>query len=540
MDKELNYIYNYIKYIYFNVDELKNHLYVLDLSKRIKNSMPNSNFSDGNLNFYINNFVNQEMNFKNSSSYIKYQSLRSYIYLALDYYRIFYGKKVDNQDVVIREVMKAITDTYSYEDILEGKCESEIEELIDMHINSKFNVSETITRVPLDVAHIRYDGNTVIDDRIYIKKYISDYLKSMTDVFMFSGDLEILASMICADLCKSYIKADDVLAGEYDGKIEAYIKRQAFGIQFTDSFNDVYIEVSKYVMDNHTYMDIGNMEQNIAEEIFSLSKYLVKSGYDGSTIKSEKCSSIMENHLRAACLKANSRVCKDSKLAGKDKNPNKFFLDFRQVLEDIKKPIVVMAAVGIIGACIAVGASQASTSQDINVGTFDTYEYPAIPYTSSEELASAVEHIVEYYPIYESYGRGYGQICLYKVYESIQGSERDKTYAMDIIINLLKARTQYNEDMQQLYNDIKPYQSYMEYVYDRAKGNESKLNQSEYSIAVKHYASQVSNYKELNPFSLLSKDDQNAIKYMMKVYGNYMDDYQNEFNVVASESEMRK
>lgn len=540
MDRELNYIYNYIKYIYFNVDELKDKLYLLDLSRRIRNSMPNSSFSEGNLNFYINNFVNQEMNFKKSSSYAKYQSLKSYIYLSLDYYRIFYGKNVTNQDIVIREVMKAITDTYSYEDILEGKCESQIEELIDMHINSKFNVGETITRIPLDVSHIRYDGNGVIDDRIYIKKYITDYLKSMTDLFEFPGDLEILSSMICSDLCKSHIKSDDVLAGEYNSKIESYIRRQAFGIKFTDSFNDVYIEVSRYVMNNHTYMDIGNMEQNIAKEIFSLSKYLVKSGYDGNSVKSGKCSTIMENHLRLDCLKANSKICKDSKLAGKDKDPNKFFLDLRQILDAIKKPIIVAAALGIIGASVAVGASQIDTFESKNVEIFDTYEYPTIPYTSSEEFAAAVEHIVEYYPIYESYGRGYGQICLYRVYESIHGSERDKTYAMDIMINLLKARTQYDEDMQQLYNDIKPYQSYMEYVYDRAKVNDSKLNQDVYSMAVRHYASQVSNYKELNPFSLLNKDDQNAIKYMMNVYGNYMDDYENEFNVLTSESEMRK
>ena len=540
MDKELNYIYSYIKYIYFNVDELKDQLYLLDLSKRIRSSMPNSSFTEGNLNFYINNFVNQEMNFKNSSSYIKYQSLRSYIYLSIDYYRIFYGKKIENQDVVIREVMKAITDTHSYEDILEGKCESEIEELIDMHINSKFSSIDAVTRIPLDVAHIRYDGNAVIDDRIYIKKYIADYLKSMDDLFEFQGDIEILASMMCNDLCKSYVKADDVLAGEYDRQIDSYIRRQAFGIQFKDSFNDVYIEVSRYVMSNHTYMDIGNMEQNIAEEIFNLSKHLIYAGYDGKSVKSEKCNAVMENHLRLDCLKANSVVCKNLKLAGKDKDPNKFFLDLRQIIDAVKKPIIVAAAVGIIGASAAVGASQVEASDSKNIEIFDTYEYPTIPYTSSEEFTAAVEHIVEYYPIYESYGRGYGQICLYKVYDSIKGSERDKTYAMDIMINLLKARTQYNEDMQQLYNDIKPYQSYMEYVYDRAKENEPKLNQSEYSIAVKHYASQVSNYKELNPFSLLSEDNQDAIRYMMKVYGKYMEDYENEFNVLTSESEMKK
>jgi len=170
---------------------------------------------------------------------------------------------------------------------------------------------------------------------------------------------------------------------------------------------------------------------------------------------------------------------------------------------------------------------------------FDTYDYPDIPYTMSDEFAETLEHIVDYYDEYESYGSGYGQICLYRAYEAIKGSERAKTYAMDIMIGLIKSRSQYNDDMQMIYSDVKPYQSYMEYVYDRI-GDNPKMSDDIYSKAVKTYASQVANYKELNPFSLLNNDEQRAIKNMMSIYGKYIDDLELEFNRLVNSNEREK
>lgn len=540
MEKELNYIYSYIKYIYFNVDELKDERYLLDLSRRIKNSMPNSSFSEGNLNFYISNFVNQDMKYRNSNSYAKYQSLKSYIYLSIDYYRIFYGKRIENQDVVIREVMKSITSTHRYEDILEGKCESEIETLIEIQPDVKFKPTDTIEKVPLDISHIKSNGNSVVDDRTYMSNYILNYLKSMYDLFEFQGDLKVLSDLICRDMCKMHISADEVLTGEYDTQIDSYIRKRAFGIKFTNKFRDVYIEVSRFVMNNHTYMDIGNMEKCIAEEIFKLSRYLIKSGYDKDSIKNGQCDTIMENHMRSDCLRVNSEICKDIKLEGKDKNPNKFFLNSKQLFESIKKPIIVAVALGIIGTSIVFINSSEKISSNNDVGVFDTYDYPSISHTTSEEFAETLEHIIEYYDIYEEYNEGYGQICLYRAYESIKGNEREKTYAMDIMFNLIKSRAKYNEDMQILYNDILPYQSYMEYVYDRINDKTSRLNDDIYAESVRTYASQVANYKELNPFSLLSKEKQNALKNMMSIYGKYIDGLEDKFDKAVNVSERKK
>ena len=137
MEKDLNYIYSYIKYIYFNVDELKDEKFLIDLSRKIKNSIPNSNFSEGNLNFYINNFINQEMRYRSSKSYADYFTLKNYVYYSVEYYRSFYSKKIENPDAVIREVMKSIADRHSMQAVLEGKCEGEIEELIELNIDAK-------------------------------------------------------------------------------------------------------------------------------------------------------------------------------------------------------------------------------------------------------------------------------------------------------------------------------------------------------------------------------------------------------------------
>ena len=331
-------------------------------------------------------------------------------------------------------------------------------------------------------------------------------------------------------MCRRSIKSDDVLAGEYDTDIDFYIRKKEFGIQFTDKFREVYIEVSRFVMNNHTYMDIGNMEQNMAEEIFKLSMDLIKSGYDKNSVQSGQCNTIMENHLRLDCLRANSLVCKNTKLEGK--NPNKFFLDLRQIFENIKKPIILAVALGIVGTAVYYMPHYVSSSVP-ETQVFDTYDYPDIKYTTSEEFAETLEHVVDYYDDYEAHGEGYGQICLYRAFQSVNGNESEKTYAMDIMFAIIKARTKYCEDMQILYNDVLPYQSYMEYVYDSICNN-PKMSDPKYRSAVLSYASQVANYKELKPWSLITKEEQKTIGDMLVLYGRYIDALEEEFNKTIS------
>ena len=47
IERDVKYIYNYIKYVFFSVEEFKNDKYVIDISRKIKNNMPNSDFSSG-------------------------------------------------------------------------------------------------------------------------------------------------------------------------------------------------------------------------------------------------------------------------------------------------------------------------------------------------------------------------------------------------------------------------------------------------------------------------------------------------------------
>ena len=54
-------------------------------------------------------------------------------------------------------------------------------------------------------------------------------------------------------------------------------------------FKEIYNLVYKYVATSETYMNISNETEKIEEEVFRLSRYLMRTGHTKNDINSKKC-----------------------------------------------------------------------------------------------------------------------------------------------------------------------------------------------------------------------------------------------------------
>ena len=59
MDRDLNYIFNYIKYYYASVNEFNNEAFLMNMCNKIRYSMMKSSFSERKLDFYIINYIQE-------------------------------------------------------------------------------------------------------------------------------------------------------------------------------------------------------------------------------------------------------------------------------------------------------------------------------------------------------------------------------------------------------------------------------------------------------------------------------------------------
>lgn len=130
-----NYIYNYIKYYYFSVEEFRDENYLKDISNRIASSMPNSSFKDGKLDFMINNKVGEKLRLKGSDSFRIFEEVKNYIYLYMNYYKIYNNVSIKNYNILLYEITRFIFSSYDYDYIVSGNCDSDIEAMINDYVN---------------------------------------------------------------------------------------------------------------------------------------------------------------------------------------------------------------------------------------------------------------------------------------------------------------------------------------------------------------------------------------------------------------------
>lgn len=517
-EKEISYIYSYIKYTFFSVKEFENEKFLLDMSRRIKNSMPNSVFSSSKYDFVINNFVSKEMKARKSNSYFSYEEIRNHIYLLVEYCRLYSSNSIENTNNLLTEAMKYAVNNFKYDEIASGLVDEKIEDRIMKGFDKKFVPLDSIPNISLNISNISYKDGSVIDDRFFVSEYVYERLNSLSKFFSFKGDLDYLANLITTDLFNMEISYESILNHEYDDLIDSYVRTNKYGIELNQSFIQIESEISNFIQNKNTYMEVGSQYENMSKEIFKLSKYLLEEGYSLEDIRSGKCNSIMENHMRTDCIIANSKECNVKNSA---KNPNKFVSKCRKAINSPRNRAAVLIATAAI-----LGASFVSQKIDTNKSVkayenFDTYEYQT-SYSSDDAFFSNLEHILNNYDNYNGYGEEYGQICLYKAYEAMSVRE---FYGMDVLFSHISARTKYG-DYKSLGEEISGSISYVDYVYNKLLEIDSSFK-DKYERAVNAYNAQVANYRELSPYTVLESKDKTsakALKKMMEDYKKYIED----------------
>lgn len=332
MDSELKYIYNYIKYYYSSVEELDEQL-IMFISTKIRYSILNSSFVNRKLDFYINNFVHQEFRKINSSSYNEFLIIKNHIYLLMSYYRISNGVDISNYNILLYEITRIIANRYSYQDVVAGLYDSLIENMFSCDIKSDF---------------IESDSKDVDVNQDTIKHYAMNYLSNdLNKIFSFAGNISYLVEVITAQLYEIKVDSKNLLNHEYDDLINYFIRKNLFNIKYTKEFKEIYDLVYKFVVSSETYMNISNEKEKIEEEVFRLSRYLMKTGYSKGDINSKKCNDIMENHLRIDSIMVNSRKCNFK--INDNIDPNKIVLNLNSVVLSTKaKPLTFKAVLSIM------------------------------------------------------------------------------------------------------------------------------------------------------------------------------------------------
>lgn len=360
-DKDVNYIYNYIKYYYHSVDEFNDEKYLIDISRRIRNSMINSTFVGGKLDFYINNYISTELRIRNSNSFKSFEIIKNHIYLLMNYYKIYHGVNIENYNVILYEITRIISSKYTSDDVISGNYDSLIEDMINSEIVSDFNPERQKAVIPLNILYLSSKNGEVVDSKDSIRKYIYKFvLRDINKVFEFDGDLNYLIDLITNEVCKQGVDVQKLLARKHDDMINSFIRKNMFGIRYTKLFKEVYSLVSDYVRTNETYIELSNKNEKIDMEIFRLSQYLITLGHTKEDIISGKCSETMDYHLRIDSIMVNSTICdKNEKL-----NPNKFPLYLNNTYSSSKiKPLVV----GAVSAIMTLGTKEDNTESLENI-----------------------------------------------------------------------------------------------------------------------------------------------------------------------------
>lgn len=497
IDSDINYICNYIEYVFFNIEELQNKAYLMSIVRAIKNNMISSDFSSGKFDFYINNFVTQQLRSIKSRSYCKFQDIKNHVYLAINYYKVYHGVNIDDYEHVLCEIMRSICTKYSYTDIISGKCDVEIEKLIEYSYTKK---------------------TEIVNDSEYVYEYVLRFLEKNQEIFKFDDGLNSLAKIICDYLNKIGAKADDVLSYEYDSLIYSIIKDRKFGISYSSDFIKINNAVIKYVLKNNTYIETVDKGKRINEEVFNLSLHLLKYGFSDDDILTGRCDDIMEKHLRMNCIMVNSKICDNNEQ--EKQNPNKFLLSLDKAYTPLKTRALVLAIISVIGIGVKLGFNNAS-SNELSYEIVDEYDYPEIPYGMSNEYVLTLEHIMSQYMENSSINPIYGQICLYKAFKSIDSQPYN---VMDSMLCLIMEKAKYDDSIFALYEDIKDCETYVDYMYKNLCEYKPKEITDDISDAVRVYNSQFANYKELNPYGLLDKKDASQINKLSNIYGKYIDE----------------
>ena len=169
--------------------------------------------------YEYNMFVNKYyMLFKSNVSYEGYTALKDRITQIIDKLLIYDNIKLENPDSTYDFVMYTMLKKYHIEELINGRHDLEIKNMIKYFENKMKKQKET-----------SFELNES-------KKYILNSLKSMSKVFKKGTDLNILANRIYSSLKEQGYTDEEITESECDYVIIELLRGNSLDVQYNDEF----------------------------------------------------------------------------------------------------------------------------------------------------------------------------------------------------------------------------------------------------------------------------------------------------------------
>lgn len=169
--------------------------------------------------YEYNMFVNKYyMLFKSNISYEGYVALKDRITQIIDKLLIYDNEKITDIDKTYDFVMYTILKKYHIEEILNGKHDLEIKNMIKYFENKTKKEQQS-----------NFENNEA-------KKYIFNLLKSIKNVFVPKTDLKVITNRIYTGLTEQGYKDDEITETECDYVIIELLRGNSLDIQYKEDF----------------------------------------------------------------------------------------------------------------------------------------------------------------------------------------------------------------------------------------------------------------------------------------------------------------
>ena len=152
----ITYICNYVLTYYESVKEFSNSDFILSLAKAITDDIPNVDFTTGNYDFYIDNFIYRIMEHRNSVSFSNYINVKNHVFLVVNYYKISNNLKSINMETFTTNTSTNVQ--IEYDGLL-----SEFDDLITRSISTRHNLKSTIRQAFGSLVIKCNDGDWTVD-----------------------------------------------------------------------------------------------------------------------------------------------------------------------------------------------------------------------------------------------------------------------------------------------------------------------------------------------------------------------------------------
>lgn len=393
-----------------------------------------------------------------------------------------------------------------------------------------------------------------------VLKYV-EWLLRRKSRYMFDTSLDIgnLADDIVKKLEIKYGKLYDGIYGElkyteyknvkdsdFSNFINTLIKKKISNskdIKYKNEFLSVKKYVLDYILKSKRYNEIVDYKSFIGDVAIGITDELFESGRSVKDIKNGRFLSFIDNEIRKdiMCRKSCGKV---SLLEGDMTRTSKEMREFKLSTSNFMRNKISRTVVGV-GLGILIFSNTVPgvnffdsieetlfQSENLNMldelKKFDNYKYPKISNADDKSFIETYSHLVHIFPEYAKYNKNvtdnYEQICLYRAYKSIDGTNPS---IIDNILNIMRSNYQKTGDIDSewLLSSNASFvdssrMSYPVYVYIMLY--EGGIDVSEYANAVKAYDLE-------GGINKISSQHQKDIKQMMQEYGVFMENLQNEF-----------